>query len=107
MIAHGHAIEHGGQLFDALPVVDTDVPGLYRNRQTSQELQILYNRGPVNVLLGAYYLDASAVTIFDVRLPGGLTALTFGDVGTELVLKGIAAAAAAFESDKGRDGLAF
>jgi iron complex outermembrane receptor protein len=69
--------------FDALPAVDTDVPGLYRNQQTSQELQILYNRGPLNALFGAYYLDASAVTIFDVRLPDGLTALTFGDVDTE------------------------
>jgi iron complex outermembrane receptor protein len=69
--------------FDALPAVDVDVPGVYRNRQTSQELQILYNNGPVNALLGAYYLDANAQTIFDVRLPGNLAALTFGDVDTE------------------------
>ncbi|MGQ0661223.1 TonB-dependent receptor, partial [Sphingosinicella sp.] len=69
--------------FDALPVVDVDVPAVYRNQQTSQELQLLYDRGPLNVLLGAYYLDADAQTIFDVRLPGGITALTFGDVGTQ------------------------
>jgi len=69
--------------FDALPAVDLDVPAVYRNRQTSQELQILYDNGPINALLGAYYLDANAVTIFDVRLPGGITALTFGDVDTE------------------------
>jgi iron complex outermembrane receptor protein len=69
--------------FDALPAVDVDVPGYYRNRQLSQELQVLYNHGPFNALLGAYLLDASAVTIFDVRLPGGITALTFGDVDTE------------------------
>jgi len=69
--------------FDALPAVDLDVPAVYRNSQTSQELQVLYNRGPLNALLGAYYLDANAVTIFDVRLPGGVTALTFGDVDTE------------------------
>jgi len=69
--------------FDALPAVDVDVPAVYRNQQTSQELQLLYGRGPLNVLLGAYYLDASSQTIFDVRLPGGLTALTFGDVQTE------------------------
>jgi len=74
--------------FDALPAVDVDVPAVYRNQQTSQELQFLYNRGPLNILLGAYYLDANAETIFDVRLPGGifpspLTALTFGDVDTE------------------------
>jgi iron complex outermembrane receptor protein len=69
--------------FDALPAVDVDVPGLYRNSQFSQELQVLLNRGGFHGLLGAYYLDASAQTIFDVRLPGGLAALTFGDVDTE------------------------
>ena len=69
--------------FDALPQVDVDVPAVYENRQLSQELQILYNRGPVNALLGGYYLNANAVTIFDVRLPNTVTALTFGDVDTE------------------------
>ncbi len=69
--------------FDALPSVNVDVPAVYRNQQTSQELQILYGNGPLNALLGFYYLDAQAQTIFDVRLPGGVTALTFGDVGTE------------------------
>ena len=69
--------------FDALPAIDVDVPGVYRNHQTSQELQILYSNGGFNGLFGAYYLDASAVTIFDVRLPGTVTALTFGDVDTE------------------------
>ncbi|MDQ8756781.1 TonB-dependent receptor [Sphingosinicella sp. LHD-64] len=69
--------------FDALPAVDVDVPAVYRNSQTSQELQVLYNRGPFNGLIGFYYLDANAETIFDVRLPGGVTALTFGDVETQ------------------------
>ncbi|MGZ8337464.1 MAG: TonB-dependent receptor [Allosphingosinicella sp.] len=69
--------------FDALPAVDVDVPAVYNNNQLSQELQVLYNNGPINALLGAYYLDASAETIFDVRLPGGVTALTFGNVDTE------------------------
>jgi iron complex outermembrane receptor protein len=69
--------------FDALPAVDVDVPAVYRNRQISQELQVLYSNGPFNVLLGAYYLDADSDTIFDVRLPGGVTALTFGNVQTE------------------------
>ena len=69
--------------FDALPQVDVDVPAIYENRQLSQELQILYNRGPINALLGGYYLNANAVTIFDVRLPNTVTALTFGDVDTE------------------------
>ncbi|MBX3560367.1 MAG: TonB-dependent receptor [Sphingomonas sp.] len=69
--------------FDALPAVDVDVPAIYENRQVSQELQLLYNAGGFNGLLGAYYLDANANTVFDVRLPGGVTALTFGDVDTE------------------------
>ena len=68
--------------FDALPAVDVDVPAVYRNSQLSQELQILYDNGGFHGLLGAYYLDANSVTIFDVRLPGGVTALTFGDVDT-------------------------
>jgi iron complex outermembrane receptor protein len=34
-------------------------------------------------LLGGYYLNANARTIFDVRLPNTVTALTFGDVDTE------------------------
>lgn len=69
--------------FDALPAVDVDVPAVYENQQFSQELQLLYDSGPLNLLLGAYYLDANAVTIFDVRLPNTVTALTFGDVDTE------------------------
>ena len=69
--------------FDALPAVDVDVPAVYRNRQISQELQVLYGSGPFNALFGAYYLDADSDTIFDVRLPGGVTALTFGNVQTE------------------------
>ena len=69
--------------FDALPAVDVDVPAVYRNQQISQELQVLYSNGPFNALLGAYYLDADSDTIFDVRLPGGVTALTFGNVQTE------------------------
>jgi iron complex outermembrane receptor protein len=69
--------------FDALPQVDVDVPAIYENRQLSQELQILYDSGPVHALLGGYFLDANARTVFDVRLPGTVTALTFGDVDTE------------------------
>ena len=69
--------------FDVLPAADVDVPGVYINSQTSQELQMLVDRGPINLLLGAYYLDASSTTIFDVRLPGGVAALTSGFVDTE------------------------
>lgn len=72
--------------FDALPSADVDVPGIYNNRQTSQELQLLINSGRFNGLIGAYYLNASALTQFDVRLfttVAGLAAFTSADVGTD------------------------
>lgn len=72
--------------FDALPSADLDVPSIYKNRQFSQELQLLVNTGRLNGLIGAYYLDASALTQFDVRLfttLAGLTAFTSADVHTE------------------------
>jgi len=75
--------------FDALPAVDVDVPGFYRNRQLSQEIQGLINLGKFNGLFGLYYLDATALTQFEVRLYTsnallpGLTAFTNADIGTE------------------------
>ncbi|MXP45688.1 TonB-dependent receptor [Allopontixanthobacter sediminis] len=73
--------------FDALPAVDLDVPGLYLNEQLSQEVQLLYDDGgPLQGLLGFYYLDAKADTLFDVRLfttVAGLTAFTQAEVDTE------------------------
>jgi iron complex outermembrane recepter protein len=72
--------------FDALPAVDLDVPGIYRNEQTSQEFQLLYDDGPLNGLLGFYYLSAKADTLFDVRIfttLAGLTAFTQANVDTE------------------------
>ncbi|MHA6718963.1 TonB-dependent receptor [Sphingomonas sp. RS6] len=71
--------------FDALPAVQVDVPAFYNNKQFSQETQLLVDTGSFSGLLGVYYLDAKAKTIFDVRLPGGVTALTFGDVNTDTV----------------------
>ena len=74
--------------FDALPAVDVDVPGYYNNRQFSQELQLLVESGPLNGIIGAYYLDAAADTRFDVRLfttLAGLTAYTDADVHTSTV----------------------
>ncbi|MBY6014206.1 TonB-dependent receptor [Qipengyuania gaetbuli] len=73
--------------FDALPAVDVDVPGVYLNEQLSQEFQLLYdNGGALTGLLGFYYLDAKADTLFDVRIfttfPG-LTAYTQAEVDTE------------------------
>jgi iron complex outermembrane receptor protein len=75
--------------FDALPTVDVDVPGFYRNRQFSQELQLLVSAGKLNGMVGFYYLDATALTQFEVRLYTanallpGLTAFTNADIGTE------------------------
>ncbi len=73
--------------FDALPAVDLDVPAFYRNEQLSQEVQLLWDdAGPLSGLLGFYYLDAKADTLFDVRIfttfPG-LTAFTQANVDTE------------------------
>jgi iron complex outermembrane recepter protein len=87
--------------FDALPAIDLDVPAIYRNEQFSQEVQLVVERGRLAGVVGAYYLDANAENIFDVRLyttrpapvtlPSGvvlpalpgLTASTAGDVDTK------------------------
>lgn len=72
--------------FDALPAADLDVPGIYRNEQISQEFQLLYDKGPLNALVGFYYLDAKADTLFDVRLfttVPGFSAYTEAKVDTE------------------------
>jgi iron complex outermembrane receptor protein len=76
--------------FDALPAVDVDVPAIYKNHQFSQEFQVVADKGPLQGVAGAYYLNASAFDVFDVRLytslPGvlpGLTAVTRGDVKTK------------------------
>jgi iron complex outermembrane receptor protein len=72
--------------FDASPLVDVDVPGIYANKQLSQEFQAEINRGPLSGVVGAYYLDADAQTIFDVRLSttfAGFTAFTDSDVNTK------------------------
>lgn len=77
--------------FDALPTVDVDVPALYSNEQLSQEFQLAYTSDRLNGLVGFYYLDAKAVTQFDVilattgtllNLPG-LNSYTAGDVKTD------------------------
>jgi iron complex outermembrane receptor protein len=87
--------------FDALPAVDVDVPAIYRNHQFSQEFQLVADKGPLQGVAGAYYLNATAFDAFDVRLyttrptavtlpdgtvlPAlpGFTAATLGDVKTK------------------------
>lgn len=72
--------------FDALPAVDVDVPAIYRNEQVSQELQLLWDDdGALSGLIGAYYLDAKADTLFDTRIfttVPGLTAFTSAQIDT-------------------------
>ena len=62
------------------------MPGIYNNKQVSQELQLLVEKGPLNGLIGAYYLDANALTAFDVRLfttfPG-FAAFTRSEIDTK------------------------
>ncbi len=77
--------------FDSLPEVDLDVPGIYDNSQFSEEFQIIYESDRLNGLVGFYYLDADALTQFDVVLDltaalltlPGLNAYTSSDVGTK------------------------
>ena len=76
--------------FDALPFVDTDVPAIYRNKQFSQELQLLVDGPKIQGVAGLYYLNARAFDAFDVRLyttlPSvlpGLTSSTVGNVHTK------------------------
>ncbi len=72
--------------FDALPAVDVDVPAFYHNTQLSQEIQVLVESGKLHGLIGFYYLDAHALTQFDVRLfttIAGLTGFTNATIDTD------------------------
>jgi iron complex outermembrane recepter protein len=77
--------------FEALPAVDVDVPAIYRNKQFSQEFQLVADKGPLQGVAGFYYLNANAFNVFDVRLYTtgaliglpGFTAATRGDVDTK------------------------
>ena len=77
--------------FDSLPAADVDVPAIYRNKQLSNEFQVLYEGESLQGVVGAYYLDANANNVFDVILATtgaligvpGFTASTFGDVDTK------------------------
>ena len=75
--------------FDSLPAADVDVPAIYKNKQFSNELQLLYEGSRIQGVAGVYYLNANANNVFDVILATtapaalpGLTAGTFGDVDT-------------------------
>jgi iron complex outermembrane receptor protein len=71
--------------FDSTPLVDVDVPAIYKNNQTSQEFQFLYKSDKLNGIVGFYHLAAEASTGFGVLLSTtlpGLNAYTAGDVRT-------------------------
>ncbi|HYW16913.1 MAG TPA: TonB-dependent receptor [Allosphingosinicella sp.] len=82
--------------FEALPARDVDVPAIYRNRQFSNEFQVLVDSGPLNAVMGVYYLNANANNVFDVVLNEqgirllppvgpipGFSVSTTGDVDTQ------------------------
>jgi iron complex outermembrane receptor protein len=88
--AYRHDKSHSPIDFDALPFADVDVPAIYTNRQFSQELQLVADKGPLQGVAGLYYLNARARNIFDVRLyttlPSvlpGFTQGTTGDIRTK------------------------
>ncbi len=71
--------------FDALPVVDFEVPAVYTNQQVSQEFQLTYTGDKVQGVAGIYYIDASAFNKFDTILAGAVptSTFTYGDIGTK------------------------
>jgi len=90
ILAYREDESHAPIDFDSLPARDVDVPAIYRNKQFSNELQLIYQGdSPLQGLVGLYYLDANANNVFDVVLATtnpiflpGLTASTIGDVDT-------------------------
>ncbi|HEX8643214.1 MAG TPA: TonB-dependent receptor [Allosphingosinicella sp.] len=91
ILAYREDTSHAPIDFDSLPSADVDVPAIYRNRQFSNEFQIVYEGPRLQGLAGLYYLDANANNAFDVILANtgaliglpGFTAATFGDVDTD------------------------
>jgi iron complex outermembrane receptor protein len=71
--------------FDALAVVDFEVPALYQNKQFSQEFQLTYTGPTIQGIAGIYYIDATAFNKFDTILAGAVPTTTFtsGDIGTK------------------------
>jgi iron complex outermembrane receptor protein len=90
ILAARHDVSHAPIDFDSLAARDVDVPAIYRNKQFSEEFQLLYENDWLNGVMGFYYLKANANNVFDVVLATtspvvlpGLTASTYGDVDTD------------------------
>ena len=72
--------------FDLSPAPALDVPAIYDDNQTTQELQLLYEGERVQAVAGLYYLDAYAAGAFDTILGlANLTIATSGEVDTESI----------------------
>lgn len=70
--------------FDNTPRPTLDVPAYYRDRQFTQELQLLYTGGRLQGVAGLYYLNARASGAFDTVVGlANLTILTAGTVDTK------------------------
>lgn len=78
--------------FDATAVNSFDVPAIYDDEQFTQEFQLNYEDGAVNLVSGLYYFEGEACGVFDVILgetiiPGltdnGITAENGGCVDTD------------------------
>ncbi|MFC0252576.1 TonB-dependent receptor [Massilia consociata] len=71
--------------FDALPVVDMEVPALYKNEQFSQEFNVTYTGERLQGVAGVYYMDANAFNHFDTILAGAFPSSTYtlGDIDTK------------------------
>jgi iron complex outermembrane receptor protein len=71
---------------DALPVVDIDVGFVDQNRQQTSELQALYNSESWHWVLGAFYLDSTALNVRETlggRVPPFRNTNSFTDVAIE------------------------
>ncbi|GAB3431001.1 TonB-dependent receptor [Massilia solisilvae] len=72
--------------FDALPVVDLEVPAEYSNKQFSQEFNATYSGKDLQGTAGVYYMDATAFNQFDtiVGFPAFIASTyTSANVGTK------------------------
>lgn len=66
----------------ASPILD--VPAFYKDKQFSQELQLVYEGDKMQGVVGLYYLDANASGAFDTVVGlANLTILTLGQVKTK------------------------
>ena len=54
--------------FDSSPVADIDVPAEYRNKQFTEEFQVLYQGDAVAGVVGFYYIDANSYQNADIMI---------------------------------------